>query len=132
IGGVCHLCHSEGGLGEEVFLKQKFFGTTNPYYFDNFSKTKTYTSFGICQDCDNKLVVGMTHAMNNMRFKVLDLSCIIIPEIDHVSGMVNQAELRAVERVLDQRAGRKDMIDREINTLLNLEKRCRGLQHALL
>jgi len=126
IGGVCHLCHSEGSLGEEVSLKQKFYGTTNPHYFDNISNTKTYTSFGICQDCDNKLVVGMTHAMNNMRFKVLDLSCIIIPEIDHVSGMVDQAELRAVERVLDQRAGRKDMIDREINTLLNLGKRCRG------
>lgn len=126
IKGVCHLCHSEGVVGEEVSLKQKFYGTTNPCYFDNVSSTKTYTSFGICQACDNKLAVGMSHAMNNLRFWVMDVSCIIIPDIDQSSGMIDRSELAAVERVLDRRAGRKGSIDEEINTLLKLDKKCRG------
>jgi|LSQX01.2.fsa_nt_gb CRISPR-associated protein Csh1 len=124
--GICHICANDGIVGSEVSLKQKFYGTTNPLYFDGASKSKTYTSFGICQDCDNQLLVGMSHALVKLKFWIMNLDCIIIPNVNKQTGMVERAELEAIVRSLGRAQNRKQTISNDVSTLKNLSKRCPG------
>ena len=126
IKGICHICTNDGIVGSEVSLKQKFYGTTNPLYFDGVSKNKTYTSFGICQDCDNQLLVGMSHAATNLKFRIMNLDCIIIPNVNKQTGLVERSELEAIVRSLGRSQNRKQTIRNDINTMKNLSKRCSG------
>ena len=124
--GTCHLCGSEGIVGEDTSLRQKFYGTTNLLYFDNVTNTRTYTNFGMCQECDLNLVVGMTHAMTELRFRILDLSCIIIPNTNRQTGLIEPIQLRSVERVLNRPKDRRDKIRDDIETILTMSRKCPG------
>lgn len=125
INGNCHICSSQGMIGESVSLRHKFYGTTNPLFFDNVSNTKTYTSFGICKECDIKLVVGMTYAMNRLKFNILDLSCLVLPVLNYKSGLIDESDLRAIERVLNYKQGRRESIQSDIQALFKLSQKCK-------
>jgi CRISPR-associated protein Cas8b/Csh1 subtype I-B len=121
--GTCHLCSKETSIGKDTSLRQKFYGSTNPLYFDGARKNRTYTSFGICKDCDLELTVGMSHATNELLHQIIGLTCIVLPTTNKRTGMVEPPELKAIERVLNSGRHRRDTITKDIDTLIRLSKK---------
>ncbi len=121
--GTCHLCSVKGIVGKDTSMRQKFYGSTNPLYFDGASKNRTYTSFGICKECNLNLAVGMGHAMKGLLFQIMRLPCIVLPTINKNTGLIETSEMQAVERVLNSGAYRRDTITKDIDTLMRLSEK---------
>lgn len=123
IKGICHLCSAHGIVGKDTSLRQKFYGSTNQFYFDGAKSNRTYTSFGICKECNLNLAVGMSHAMRQLRYQILGLHCIVIPTTNINTGLIEASELKVIEKVLGDKNPKGDTIDGYIETLKKLSKK---------
>lgn len=105
--GACHICSVTGKLAKDVSLKQKFYGTTNPYFFDSGAKSRNYTAFSMCQNCYDEVIVGTQYAATKFITYLLGLSCIVLPELDIVRGndeqLINPNNLQAIIKLLRHR-----------------------------
>ncbi len=86
--GYCHICSAETTLAKDVYLKQKFYGTQNPYYFDSTSPQMSSHAFSMCMDCYNEITVGTQYSATKLKTYLLNLDCLVLPEI----GFANAAK----------------------------------------
>lgn len=102
--GVCHLCSLETSLASDVSLKQKFYGTTNKYYFDQTVKTRNYAAFSMCNECYEEVTVGTQVSASKFRTFLLNMSCLVLPEISFCSEddpeVIEARYLQAIPRLL--------------------------------
>ena len=96
--GYCHICGNYDALPEDVFIKQKFFGTTNPLYFDKVDNSFTSNAFSMCETCNKKVLTGIQYASSKLNTRLLGLSTIVLPEIEYTSDSLE--ELIDPERLL--------------------------------
>ena len=47
--GYCHICGNVSTLPKGIAIKQKFFGTTNPLYFDKVDGSLNHNTFSMCE-----------------------------------------------------------------------------------
>lgn len=80
--GFCHLCSAETALAKDVYLKQKFYGVKNPYFFDNTSASMSKTAFSMCKNCYNEVTVGTQYASTKFKTYLLGLNCLVLPDMD--------------------------------------------------
>lgn len=125
--GLCHICSRSGDLAKEVFLKQKFYGVTYPYFFDGASSRRSSSAFSMCRDCYKEVTVGIQYAETRLKTYFLGLNCLVLPELDVVQGgdeqLIDPNNLQAIIKLLRYK-GRKEHTDN-----LDLVKR---LQQRLL
>ena len=102
--GSCHLCSLNGELAEDVSLKQKFYGSSNPMYFDRLSNNRSYSAFSLCEECYKELIVGIQFASNKLKTRILGLNSLVLPEIDNIQIMdidsVSPTSLKSIINVL--------------------------------
>lgn len=112
--GACHICSTFSNLAKDVSLKQKFYGTTNPYFFDSGAKNRNYTAFSMCQRCYDEVIVGTQYAGTQLSTYLLGLNCIVLPELDTAQGtdeqLINPNNLHAIIGLLRCRSGEEHKI----------------------
>jgi len=105
--GYCHLCSLQSSLAKDVFLKQKFYGVKNPYFFDNASASMSRNSFSVCKDCYNQITVGTQISSTEFKTYLLGLDCLILPELDLApepgEAVINPQNLKAITTLLRRR-----------------------------
>lgn len=124
--GYCHLCSTETTLAKDIYLKQKFYGVTNRYFFDNASGAMSRYAFSMCRNCYNEVTVGTQLASKDFKTYLLGLDCLILPELDFNQGLdedaINPQYLKTIPNLLR----RHNAV--EYHTQLEIVK---GLQYRL-
>jgi len=123
--GYCHICGQDSTLPKDISIKQKFFGTTNPLYFDNVDRSITHNAFSMCEKCNQQVLVGIQYASTKLGTKLLGLQTIVLPDInfetDNDEELINPQKLIMITKLL-----RRIPIDQkrnDINTLSTLIKK---------
>ena len=123
--GYCHICGQDSTLPKDISIKQKFFGTTNPLYFDNVDRSITHNAFSMCEKCNQQVLVGIQYASTKLGTKLLGLQTIVLPEInfetDNSEELIDPQKLIMITKLL-----RRIPIDQkrnDINTLSTLIKK---------
>ncbi|MDD3536283.1 MAG: TM1802 family CRISPR-associated protein [Candidatus Cloacimonetes bacterium] len=110
--GFCHLCGKEALLSKTVALNQKFYGATNPYFFDSVSAPNNKNAFAMCKECYMEVAVGSKHAAKyfGSRFLGLDLITLPEPSLAHVNEaeLIQSSNMQIIPRLL--RFGRKSVM----------------------
>ncbi len=123
--GSCHACSRIGSLSADVSLNQKFYGSTNPTFYDCFANNRSYTAFSLCEKCYKEIIVGMRYAGTNLRTRLLGLSCIILPEFDHSTSeyhdLLSANNMKSIVNVL-KRQDRNEH-QQTLNLIRNLQLR---------
>lgn len=57
--GYCHICGNYAVLPKNVALNQKFYGTTNPLYFDSVDNRFTSNAFSMCETCNQRSLLEL-------------------------------------------------------------------------
>lgn len=76
----CHGCSKEDILAKKLSIPLKFFGSTNPLFFDGVKNNNAYLSFSLCRDCNVELLYGMKYSRKKLSFYLLGLPTIVLPE----------------------------------------------------
>ena len=123
--GYCHICGNESTLPKETAIKQKFFGTTNPLYFDKVNRNLTHNAFSMCQKCNQQVLVGIQYASTKLRTTLLGLQTIVLPEInfetDNDEELIDPQKLNMATKLLERIP--LDQKRDDINTLNTLLRR---------
>ena len=132
IQGNCHICGHDRQLAKEMMLKQKFYGTTNKYFFDNAKKGQSYSSFSMCEECFKEITVGTEYSRTKLETKLLNLDCLVLPELQlSFSDEIDNIDAEKIKRITNllRRQSVKDR-ENELNVIRNLERRVK--QFSLL
>jgi hypothetical protein len=123
--GYCHICGNESTLPKDTAIKQKFFGTTNPLYFDKVDRNSTHNAFSMCQKCNQQVLVGIQYASIKLKTTLLGLQTIVLPEIkfeiDNDEELIDPKNLNMATKLLERIP--LDQKRDDINTLNTLLRR---------
>lgn len=92
IKGVCHTCLNKNDLLSEVSLLHKLYGTTNPLYFDNLNKKKTFNSFCLCKQCYLEIMLGSSYVNKELNEYLFNTKVLIIPDF-HINNSLNDLDM---------------------------------------
>lgn len=105
--GYCHICGNYAILPKDVALNQKFYGTTNPLYFDNVDNRFTSNAFSMCETCNQKVLIGTQYSSTNLNTRLLGLDTIILPEIkfkfEESEELIDANGLKNLVRLLERK-----------------------------
>ena len=105
--GYCHICGNYAILSKDVALNQKFYGITNPYFFDNVNKRYITNAFSMCETCKQKVLIGTQYSSTNLNTRLLGLDTIILPEIkfkfEESEELIDPNELKNLVRLLERK-----------------------------
>jgi CRISPR-associated protein Csh1 len=125
--GFCHLCSAETSLAKDVYLKQKFYGVKNPYFFDGVSASMSKTAFSMCKDCYNEVTVGTQYAAKKFKSYVLGLNCLVLPELDLIQEsnelLIDPHSMKAITALL--RHHNKSVYKDSLDIVKRLQNRLR-------
>lgn len=69
----CHLCSETHDLiANAIDVPLKFYILDKEYFFNGFNKKNAYKSFGLCESCYQKALVGSTIIYDKYRFSFFD------------------------------------------------------------
>jgi len=57
---LCGCCNKQKKITGKVDIPTKFYVTSSPYFFENLNDKNAYKSFGICQECYQEVMVGIS------------------------------------------------------------------------
>ncbi len=126
--GFCHLCSAETDLAKDVYLKQKFYGVTSPYYFDGAKASMSKNAFSMCQDCYDETIVGTQYASSKFKTYILGLDCLVLPELDLQQNgdedLIDPKNLKTIPNLLrrqgkNERRASLDIVKNLMNKLNN-------------
>lgn len=102
--GTCHICSKRATLAEDISLKQKFYGTTNPLYFDSVNAGLSKFSFSMCKECYEEVIVGTQYAAMALNTRILGMKAIVLPEIKFVPNnpgdLIDSQSMNAAVKLL--------------------------------
>jgi hypothetical protein len=123
--GYCHICGNVSTLPKGIAIKQKFFGTTNPLYFDKVDGSLTHNAFSMCEKCNQQVLIGIQYASTKLRTTLLGLKTIVLPEIkfeiDNDEELIDPQKLNMATKLLERIP--LDQKRDDINTLNTLLRR---------
>ena len=123
--GYCHICGNVSTLPKGIAIKQKFFGTTNPLYFDKVDGSLTHNAFSMCEKCNQQVLIGIQYASIKLRTTLLGLQTIVLPEIkfefDNDEELIDPQKLNMATKLLERIP--LDQKRDDINTLNTLLRR---------
>lgn len=126
--GACHLCSEQAKLSDKVNLKQKFYGVTNPYYFDGATKSNSRCAFSMCRSCYNEVTVGMKYAGSAYSTYLIGLSCIILPDFESTlredDKLIDPFSLKNIPKLLS--SNKKTQMAANLEIIQKLQTRLRG------
>ncbi|HOH98575.1 MAG TPA: TM1802 family CRISPR-associated protein [Candidatus Cloacimonadota bacterium] len=126
--GACHLCSEHAKLSEKVNLKHKFYGVTNPFYFDNASNSNSRTAFSMCKTCYNEVTVGMKYSGSAYTTYLIGLSCIILPDFEFTlredDQLIDPLSLKNIPKLLS--SNKKTQMAANLEIVQKLQTRLRG------
>lgn len=80
-GKHCHVCGQQKDVMGKLPLPMKFYGTTNPLYFENIYKANAYKSFAACDDCMQDILTGMKFTGSHLNRLVFGMTCYLLPQL---------------------------------------------------
>lgn len=113
---LCHICRSKAEIIGEVPLSMKFYGSTNPLYFENLTNKNAYKSFSICRDCLTEVMTGMKYVETQLRDSILGLPSYLIPSFEQEQQDFER-KYKRIFSLLKTNEGYKEDID-EIESLV--------------
>jgi len=57
---LCGTCNEKKQITGKIDIPTKFYVTSSPYFFENLNDNNAYKSFGICQECYQEVMVGIS------------------------------------------------------------------------
>lgn len=126
--GACHLCSEQAKLSNKVNLMQKFYGVSNPYYFDSASNSNSRCAFSMCRTCYNEVTVGMKYAGSAYTTYLIGLSCIILPDFEFTlredDQLIDPLSLKNIPKLLSSK--KKTQMAANLEIVQKLQTRLRG------
>ncbi|MBM4403628.1 MAG: hypothetical protein FJ042_04495 [Candidatus Cloacimonetes bacterium] len=126
--GNCHLCSETAKLSDSINLRHKFFGVTNPYYFDGASKDMKKSAFSMCKECYNEVTVGAQYVSTRFRTYLLGLNCFVLPDFavfhNNDQQVITPSMMQSVPRLLRRRE--KTEYQDSLSTVKQLQTRLKG------
>jgi CRISPR-associated protein Csh1 len=98
----CHVCGGERDVMGKLPLPMKFYGITNPLYFENIDNKNLYKSFAVCDACMRDVLTGMKYTESNLREYIFDMTCYLIPVLSEDDPLFEK-KLKAAVRLLVKR-----------------------------
>jgi CRISPR-associated protein Csh1 len=98
----CHICGREKDVMGKMPLPMKFYGITNPLYFEDIDNRNAYKSFAVCDGCMAEVLAGMKYAEHHLNEYLFGMSCYFIPVLEEQDPLFED-KLKAVVRLLRQR-----------------------------
>ncbi|PTV93629.1 CRISPR-associated Csh1 family protein [Halanaerobium saccharolyticum] len=62
---LCGTCNEKKLVTGKIDIPTKFYVTSSPYFFENLNDNSAYKSFGICQECYQEVMVGISKVEQN-------------------------------------------------------------------
>lgn len=122
--GFCHLCGKDSVLSKIVAFNQKFYGATNPYFFDSVNAQNSKNAFAMCKECYMEVTVGSKHAAKRFGSKFLGLDLITLPEPSHAhvkeEEFIQSSNMQIIPRLL--RIGRKSVMQDNLELIQRMKK----------
>jgi CRISPR-associated Csh1 family protein len=101
----CHVCGEEKDVMGKFPFPMKYYGTTNPLYFENLKNKNSYRSFSICPTCMTDVLAGMKYTENHLREYMFGMSCYLIPALSEEDRFFEE-KLKAAAAVLEKRGSK--------------------------
>ncbi|MEJ6950741.1 type I-B CRISPR-associated protein Cas8b/Csh1 [Natronospora cellulosivora (SeqCode)] len=93
---LCGVCNEKKIVTGQVDIPTKFYVTSSPNFFENLESKNAYKSFGICQDCYQEVMVGISKIEKDFSSKLFNkLRYYIIPE-----GFKNVTESKNTTKII--------------------------------
>jgi CRISPR-associated protein Csh1 len=78
---LCGTCNEKKLVTGKIDIPTKFYVTSSPYFFENLNGDNAYKSFGICQECYQEVMVGISKVEQNYYGRLFNrLRYYIIPK----------------------------------------------------
>jgi len=93
---LCGTCNTKKQITGKIDIPTKFYVTSSPYFFENLNKSNAYKSFGICQECYQEVMVGISKVeqdyfgrlFNSLRYYVVPKNIDSLEEQDQALKIV--------------------------------------------
>lgn len=92
---LCGVCNKRTLVTGKIDIPTKFYVTSSPNFFENFESKNAYKSFGICQDCYQEVMVGISKVQNDFSSKLFNIRYYIIPQF-----FKNVKELKKATKII--------------------------------
>jgi CRISPR-associated protein Csh1 len=113
----CHVCGGERDVMGKLPLPMKFYGTTNPLYFENIKNKNAYKSFALCQACMTDVLTGMKFTETTLSDYIFGMTCYLIPALDEEDPLFEK-KLRVAVEMLKKRGAKYRNDIEELESLL--------------
>jgi CRISPR-associated protein Csh1 len=101
----CHVCGREKDVMGKFPFPMKYYGTTNPLYFENLNNKNAYRSFSVCPPCMTDVLAGMKYTENHLREYMFDMSCYLIPALSEEDRFFEE-KVKAAAAMLEKRGSK--------------------------
>lgn len=97
---LCGVCNEKKLVTGKIDIPTKFYVTSSPYFFEDLNDKNAYKSFGMCQDCYQKVMVGISKVKNNYSNRLFNqLRYYVIPKnVDNQNNY--KKSLRLIQNIL--------------------------------
>ena len=117
---LCGTCNKKKQITGKIDIPTKFYVTSSPYFFENFNDNNAYKSFGICQECYQEVMVGISKVEQDYFGRLFNrLRYYVIPK--NINDIENQD--RALTLIQDILADRPKGDEDHFEKLKNLKRR---------
>lgn len=92
---LCGVCNNKKLVTGKIDIPTKFYVTSSPFFFENLNEKNAYKSFGMCQDCYQKVMIGISQVKKNYSSKLFnELRYYVIPKnINNANNYKKQLQL---------------------------------------
>jgi CRISPR-associated protein Csh1 len=101
----CHVCGGEKDVMGKFPFPMKYYGTTNPLYFENLKNKNAYRSFSVCPPCMTDVLAGMKYTGNHLREYMFGMSCYLIPALSEEDRFFEK-KVKAAAAMLEKRGSK--------------------------
>lgn len=115
---LCGICNKEDLITGKIDIPTKFYVTSSRYFFENLDDKNAYKSFGICQECYQKVMVGISKVKNKFSNRLFNqLKYYVIPE--NINNNKNYEDVLAL--IGDILSGKKESFEQSIKNIKNIK-----------
>ena len=110
---LCGTCNEKKLVTGKIDIPTKFYVTSSPYFFENLNDDNAYKSFGICQECYQEVMVGISKVEQNYYGRLFNrLRYYVIPKNINKDENYDRALEIIKDIFADQPEGDKDHFEK--------------------
>ena len=116
---LCGTCSEKKQVTGKINIPTKFYVTSSPYFFENLNKNNAYKSFGICQECYQEVMVGISKVEQDYFGRLFNrLNYYVIPK--NIDENINYE--RVLELIKDIFADRPKSDEGHLKKIKNISR----------